>query len=173
MNSEWLVALMVLAAVAGSTGEKAVPVTLEPLAGGLKRIMLSPRTAERFGIEVRKVAILPVVHKQVASGLAIPALHETKHVERELGLNKRVRVELQLSGSEKPQKVVPYSAVYYDAKGASWLYVNSRPLVFERQRISVERVIGDLAVLAEGPAPGTAVVTAGAARLYGAEIFGR
>ena len=88
-----------------------------------------------------------------------------------LTLNKRMRVELQLVGSEEKQKVIPYAAVYYDAKGAPWVYINSRPLAFERERIGVERVVGDLAVLSEGPPVGTAVVTVGAPLLYGAEIF--
>jgi hypothetical protein len=61
--------------------------------------------------------------------------------------------------------------VYYDGKGAPWVYVNAKPLTFERQRIGVERVTGDLAVLSEGPPVGTSVVTVGAALLYGAEIF--
>jgi hypothetical protein len=90
-----------------------------------------------------------------------------------LVVSSRVRVELQLAGSEEKQKVVPYSAVYYDAKGAPWVYVNTRPLTYERQRITLERVVGKFAVLSEGPASGTPVVTTGAALLYGAEIFGK
>jgi hypothetical protein len=88
-----------------------------------------------------------------------------------LTLNQRMRVELQLEGSSAKQKVVPYGAVLYDAKGAAWVYVNPKPLTFERQRIQVERVVGDLAVLSEGPPVGTSVVSVGAALLYGAEIF--
>jgi hypothetical protein len=90
-----------------------------------------------------------------------------------LTLNKRMRVELPLAGSEEKRKVVPYGSVYYDSKGAAWLYVNPKPLVFERQRISVERVVGDLAVLSEGPPVGTSIVSVGAALLYGTEIFGK
>lgn len=90
-----------------------------------------------------------------------------------LAMNKRMRVELQLSGSDETQKVVPYRAVYYDAKGAPWVYVNTQPLTFERQRITVERVVGDMAVLSDGPPLGTPVVTTGAALLYGVEIFGK
>jgi len=90
-----------------------------------------------------------------------------------LTVNDRMRVELQLAGSTEKQKVVPYGAVYYDAKGAAWAYVNPKPLTFERQRIGVDRVIGDVAVLSEGPPVGTPVVTVGAALLYGAEIFGK
>ena len=91
--------------------------------------------------------------------------------EHGLALNHRVRVELPISGSDATQKVVPYSAVYYDAKGAAWVYVSTRPLKFERRRVTVERVIGDLAILSDGPPAGMPVVTVGAALLYGAEIF--
>lgn len=88
-----------------------------------------------------------------------------------LAVNHRVRVELPMMGSDDTQKVVPYSAVYYDAKGAAWVYVSTRPLTFERRRVAVERVIGDLAILSDGPPAGMPVVTVGAALLYGAEIF--
>jgi hypothetical protein len=90
-----------------------------------------------------------------------------------LALNNRMRVELELAGSAEKEKVVPYSAVFYDAKGSAWVYVNTSPLAFERQRIAVDRVVGDRAVLSEGPPVGTPVVTVGAALLYGAEIFGK
>lgn len=85
----------------------------------------------------------------------------------------RVRVELQLAGSEEKQKVVPYNAVYYDAKGQPWVYVSPKPLTYERQRITVQRVVGPLAVVSDGPAVGSQVVTVGAALLYGTEIFGK
>jgi hypothetical protein len=90
-----------------------------------------------------------------------------------LTLNQRMRVELPLSGSEEKHRVVPYSAVYYDAKGNAWVYLNPKPYVYERQLVQVERVAGDLAVISEGPAVGTQVVSTGAAMLYGAEIFGK
>jgi hypothetical protein len=85
----------------------------------------------------------------------------------------RVRVELQLEGSADKQKVVPYSAVYYDAKGDAWVYVNTAPLAFMRERVSVDRVFGDLAVLSSGPKVGTPVAIVGVSLLYGAEIFGK
>jgi len=88
-----------------------------------------------------------------------------------LKMHQRVRVELQLTGSGEKRMVVPYSAVYYDGKGAPWVYVNPEPLVFERQRIEVERIVGDMAVLTDGPPTGTTVVTIGAALLYGAEVI--
>lgn len=90
-----------------------------------------------------------------------------------LAPSTRMRVELQLAGSEEPQKIVPYSAVYYDTKGVPWVYVNTKPLTYERQRITVKRVVGNLAVLSDGPAVGTPVVTVGASLLYGTEIYGK
>ena len=90
-----------------------------------------------------------------------------------LALNNRMRVELELAGSAEKQKFVPYGAVYYDAKGVAWVYVNTAPLTFERQRIAVDRIVGELAVLSEGPPIGTPVVIVGASLLYGAEIFGK
>ena len=87
-----------------------------------------------------------------------------------LTLNERVRVELHLAGGSEKKKVVPYSAVYYDATGNTWVYVNPEPLVFERQKIVIDHIMGDLAVLSDGQPSGTTVVTVGAALLYGAEV---
>jgi hypothetical protein len=88
-----------------------------------------------------------------------------------LELNKRMRVELELNGSDMKRKVVPYNAVYYDPKGNPWVYLNPEPLVFHRQRIDIERIDGNFAVLNAGPPVGTSVVTVGAPLLYGTEIF--
>jgi hypothetical protein len=97
--------------------------------------------------------------------------YEVPGKDHGLAINNRMRVELQLMGAEEKQKAVPYSSIYYDAKGNAWVYVNTAPLTFERQRIVVNRVVGDTALLSEGPAVGTPVVTVGAALLYGTEIF--
>lgn len=88
-----------------------------------------------------------------------------------LALNQRLRVELLLDGTDAAQKTVPYSAVHYDAKGDAWVYVNPAPLSYERQPIVVDRVIGEQALLSQGPSVGTPVVTVGAALLHGTEVF--
>lgn len=90
-----------------------------------------------------------------------------------LMLNQRMRVELEQAGNGENRKVVPYGAVYYDAKGITWVYVNPEPLGFERKRVRIERVVGNVALLEEGPPVGTAVVTVGAAMLYGVEVYGK
>ena len=66
----------------------------------------------------------------------------------------------------------PWESVLYDINGGAWVYEQIEPLVFTRRRISIERVVGDAACLAAGPAAGTKVVTAGAAELFGTEFGG-
>jgi hypothetical protein len=154
-------------------------------------VTLSPAEWERLAKD-KPARLLPLAtrensqngHGVLALPLGIPPQEDIKRSmlnlyykvpgkNHGLTVQQRMRVELQLPGNEAKQKVVPYGAVYYDGKGAAWVYLNPQPLVFERQRIKVERVVGDLAVLAEGPPVGTPVVTVGAALLYGTEIFGK
>ena len=80
-----------------------------------------------------------------------------------------VHIRVAQPGSGAPQKVIPYSAVFYDAHGNTWAYTNPEPLVFVRQPIDVEHIEGDVAVLKEGSTVDGAVVTAGAAELWGIE----
>ena len=69
----------------------------------------------------------------------------------------------------KQRSVVPYSAVLYDANGDTWVYISSEPLTYVRERIAVDFIQRSQAVLTDGPGPGTAVVTVGAAELHGTE----
>lgn len=68
------------------------------------------------------------------------------------------------------RRVVPFAAVLYQPSGEASLYVNTAPLLYERQSVTVDYVIGDLAVLSSGPPPGTAVVIVGAPELSGIEF---
>jgi hypothetical protein len=68
------------------------------------------------------------------------------------------------------QKVIPYSAVLYDADGKTWTYGNPALRTFVRQPITVDRIEGDQAILADGPPAGTTVVTVGAEELFGTEF---
>ena len=90
-----------------------------------------------------------------------------------LAPGRRVRVELPLQGGSESRKTVPYSAVYYDAKGDAWIYVVTAPLEYVRERVDVERVAGSLAVLSKAPDVGTPIVTVGVSLLYGVEVFGK
>ena len=74
------------------------------------------------------------------------------------------------AGKTSLRKVVPYSAVLYDATGAAWVYTNPSNLVYVRQRITVDYVERGVAVLSDGPATGVKVVTLGASLLLGTEF---
>jgi hypothetical protein len=75
-------------------------------------------------------------------------------------------------GKRAERRVIPYSAVLYDANGDTWTYTNPRPLAFVRQDISVDRIEGNSAVLTAGPPVGTAVVIVGADEIWGVEYGG-
>jgi CzcA family heavy metal efflux pump len=82
---------------------------------------------------------------------------------------QRVFVELVLSSSGTPRIVVPYAAVIYDTQGETWVYTNPESRVFVRWPIVVDYIEDELAFLSVGPPSGTAVVTVGAAELFGTE----
>ncbi|TMG01117.1 MAG: hypothetical protein E6I03_09660 [Chloroflexi bacterium] len=74
------------------------------------------------------------------------------------------------TGESSLRKVVPYSAVLYGVDGGAFVYTNPEPLTFARAPITIESIKGDAAVLSDGPASGTTVVTVGSAELFGAEF---
>jgi hypothetical protein len=90
---------------------------------------------------------------------------EERAIER-LGIKTAPARNLGAAG----RKVVPYSTVIYDAAGATWVYTNPEPRVYIRQSITVESIGAEQAILSAGPTAGTAVVTVGAAELYGTEL---
>jgi len=71
--------------------------------------------------------------------------------------------------AESGQLLIPYSALLYDASGATWTYTSPESLVFIREQVEVELIDGDFARLTTGPEAGTMVVAVGAAELWGAE----
>ena len=78
--------------------------------------------------------------------------------------------EVERFGGDTARKIVDYSAIVYEPKGDTAVYTNPSPLVFVRQPVKVDYIEGDVAVLTEGPAAGTAVVTVGTAELLGMEF---
>jgi hypothetical protein len=80
-----------------------------------------------------------------------------------------VLVRLTLSGGAAERKFVDFASLIYGLHGETWVYTNPEALVFVRQPVTVDFIEGDRAVLSEGPAVGTEVVTLGAAELFGVE----
>lgn len=178
------------AAAAEQAAAAAAPAATAPLVGDVwVQVTLSAAEWDRLDKE-KPARLLPLATRDKPAGeiwaqpTGNPPMEDVKRTmlsayyvvrgnEAGLKLNSRMRVELPLAGSEEVRKVVPYSAIQYDARGAAWVYANPGSLTFERSRVDVERVVGDRAVLKEGPPPGTRVVVVGAPLLYGAEVFGK
>lgn len=92
-----------------------------------------------------------------------------KAVER-LGIETApVTEELIVHSDARQRMTVPYSALLYDVQGRAWVYTNPEPRVYIRHEVKVDFIEGGKAILNEGPAPGTQIVSVGAAELYGTE----
>lgn len=131
-------------AVAPVTSPDGPPVTIEPVEGtDVHRLTLSARAAERVGIETAVLGAAGTTATSRLAGAGALAVGRT---------------------------VVPYSAVLYDGRGDTWVYTSPASLVFVRQRVRVEQIDGDRAILTEGPPAGTTIVTVGGAELLAVEL---
>jgi RND family efflux transporter MFP subunit len=99
----------------------------------------------------------------------IDLFYSTVNQARTLTPGQRVTVRVPLRTREE-SLVAPRAAVLYDASGGTWVYEARDGGVFVRRRVEIADVVGDAAVLRQGPPPGTRVVTVGAAELFGTEF---
>lgn len=91
-----------------------------------------------------------------------------KAIERIALKTDQVREQL-MSRSASSRMVVPYSSLIYDAQGDTWVYISPQPRTFVRQKVNVDYIEGDIAVLNDGPPAGTVVASVGVAELYGTD----
>jgi type IV secretory pathway TrbF-like protein len=111
----------------------------------------------------------PVVIEKIEGSEVNRVTMTERALERIALKTDKVREE-RVSRSTSPRMVVPHSSVIYDPKGQSWVYTSPQPRTFVRQKVDVEYVEGDRAVLREGPPAGTIVVSTAAAEVYGADF---
>ena len=83
--------------------------------------------------------------------------------------DKRLGIRTAAVTEKQGRKVVPYAAVSYTPNGGTFVYTSPKALTFVRQPVKVRTVRKGQAILSEGPAAGTEVVTVGAPELFGAE----
>jgi hypothetical protein len=83
---------------------------------------------------------------------------------------KRVGLKTAPIRQNGEQTVIPYDAVIYLTDGKTYTYTAPEPLTYVRQEIDIDHVVGDSAMLSDGPPVGTEVVTVGAAEVYGTEF---
>jgi hypothetical protein len=83
---------------------------------------------------------------------------------------KRVGLQTAPIRQNGQQTEIPYDAVIYNSDGKTYTYTAPEPLTYVRQEIDIDHVVGDSAMLSDGPPAGTEVVTVGAAEVYGTEF---
>jgi hypothetical protein len=106
---------------------------------------------------------------EAIEGSEVGKVTVTEEGASRIGL-KTEPVRVLTSGTATPARtMVPLAAVLYDHNGVSWVYTNPESLTYIRQRVVIDHVDGDNAVLRSGPAPRTLVVTVGGAELLGTE----
>jgi hypothetical protein len=67
-------------------------------------------------------------------------------------------------------EAIPAAAVLYAPDGSTFVYTRGDATTFGRHPVSVQRMEGGYAWVRDGPPPGSAVVTQGAAELTGMEF---
>jgi hypothetical protein len=83
---------------------------------------------------------------------------------------ERLGIETAAVTMVEGETTVPASAVWVDVNGEEWVYTALEPLVFVREVIDVDRYEGNVAVLSDGPAAETKIVSVGVAELIGSEF---
>jgi len=84
-------------------------------------------------------------------------------------VGERVAVDLPLDGRTSGLSV-PSAAILRDIYGGEWVYQKTATNIFVRKRVEVRSEAGGRALLARGLTPGAAIVTDGAAELFGTEF---
>lgn len=115
--------------------------------------------------EAPRAADVPASLEEVA-GTDLHRISLTEQAVERLGL----KTETTSLDPQSKKLNVPYAAILYDSQGKTWVYTNPEPRVYVRHSVTVERIEGPVALLTDGPVPGTMVVTVGAAELLGAEF---
>ena len=134
----------------------------------------------RASVEVVSLGATPGASGRTATPIAAPPtadlatagvdlFYRLANADASLRPGQRVSVRVPLAAGAE-HLVVPRGAVLFDALGGTWVYEARAGGVFVRQRVTLIDTIGETAVLGQGPAPATRVVTTGAAELFGTEF---
>jgi hypothetical protein len=130
-------------------------------------IALTSTACSRSSSKQDKAANHQATVEKIAGSEGARVTLTDKAIER-IGL-ETVAVKDAPAGSSGATRAMSNAAVLYDPSGHTWAYTSPAHGTYVRTPIVVERVVGDEALLSDGPPSGTEVVTLGAAELYGAE----
>jgi hypothetical protein len=127
-----LVLPFVSAQAAEATVKPDNPARVETITKGgatVKKMSLTPKAAERLGVQIDEVRVDP-------------------------------------SG----RRIVPYSSIFYDLNGGTWVYVHTDPMSFVRETVKIDTIKGENVYLNDGPPPGAKVLATGVPQIFGIEM---
>lgn len=139
------------------------PATVRPLNGGAPR-QARPVDAPTLG--------------GTANTATADVFFEIDNTDNAFRPGERVAVDVNLGGGNdakgggESSLTIPAAALLYDASGGQWVYVRTAPQHYTRQRVEVQRTVGNQVVVSRGVKAGAEVVTDGAAELFGTEFGG-
>jgi hypothetical protein len=132
------------------------------LLGGTLLAGCGPRGAQPEAVKEEPSRLEPI------DGTEMSRVILTEEAADRLDIQTDAVTQENVDGAE--HTVIPYSAVLYDVQGGAFAYTNPEPFTYVRAPLEIDKIDGDMAILTDGPAVGTAVVTVGATELYGAEF---
>ncbi|NNE01470.1 MAG: efflux RND transporter periplasmic adaptor subunit [Pirellulaceae bacterium] len=121
------------------------------------------------GVEAQSAKYVSAPPSADALAATVNLFYELDNSDGRLYPGQRLSVLLPLTTSGE-KLIVPYRGVLYDVQGDSWVYVQQSANRYARQRISIDYVDGEHAIVLRGVQPGQKVVTDGAAELFGTEF---
>jgi cobalt-zinc-cadmium efflux system membrane fusion protein len=150
-----------------------VPVYSGDLALVDPKLTARVRNLSDYNGSTSEVVVSPVNGPQTADPLNSSAdfFYELPNKSGQFRPGQKVSVLLPFKKTQS-SLVIPFAAIAYDIYGGTWVYENPSPNLYVRKRVEVSGVENGIAVLKRGPAPGTNVVIAGVAELFGTEFGG-
>ncbi len=116
-------------------------------------------------LQARPIAAPPSANPLAAT---VDLYYELSNADGNLTPGQRLGVTIPLADANE-SLTVPWSAVVFDIHGGTWVYAQTAPRTYIRNRVVVRYSSGVDAVLASGPASGSRVVVHGGQELFGAE----
>ncbi len=104
-----------------------------------------------------------------ASSASADLYYRIENPDGTFRIGQKLAVSLSKKGAEAGL-AVPVAAVLYDIYGGTWVYRRTAPRTYERVRVEISHVVGDLAVVRRGVREGEEVAVDGAAELFGTEF---
>ncbi|BBD02061.1 hypothetical protein YGS_C2P0074 [Sphingobium sp. YG1] len=118
------------------------------------------------GISARPVQAPPSANAAAGTVDLYYAIDNRRHDWR---VGQRVAVQLPI-GRMQQGLAVPASAILRDIYGGEWVYAQTEPNHYVRQRVEIASTGADGAIISRGLEPGMRIVTTGAMELFGTEF---